>query len=142
MTTIVYNHKDKQIACDSRTTAGSVIVSDKDIKMQKVNGVKFFLCGSVPDYELLIDMYFTGEPSKVVPEASALVIDNGIAYKIGTSDDGVPWKQPLDHDDSIGSGGQFALSAMDFGCSARGAVKYAATRDIYTGGRIRVYDVK
>lgn len=60
MTTLAYNHKDKQIACDSRTTSGSLIISDKHLKMQQVDGVKFFLCGSVPDYDLLIDMYFTG----------------------------------------------------------------------------------
>ena len=32
MTTIVYDHKNKQIACDSRETAGGALVTDKAIK--------------------------------------------------------------------------------------------------------------
>ena len=44
--------------------------------------------------------------------------------------------------ESFGSGSSFALSAMDFGKSAKDSVKYAMTRDIYTGGKIKVIKVK
>jgi len=43
---------------------------------------------------------------------------------------------------TMGSGSDFALSAMDFGKSAKEAVEYAMTRDIYTGGNVQVIDVK
>lgn len=35
-----------------------------------------------------------------------------------------------------GSGWKWAKAAMDFGCDARDAVKYAAKNDLLTGGRI------
>ena len=40
-----------------------------------------------------------------------------------------------------GSGRKFALSAMDFGCGAVDAIKYAAKKDIFTGGEIQVVDI-
>lgn len=42
----------------------------------------------------------------------------------------------------MGSGYQFAIAALDLGKTAKEAVNYAKTRDIYTGGRVRVFDVK
>lgn len=38
---------------------------------------------------------------------------------------------------TIGSGGDFALAAMDFGRNAKQAVKYAMDRDSGTGGKIQ-----
>ena len=56
--------------------------------------------------------------------------------------DGLLKRYALTYNDADGSGYAFAISAMDFGCDARGAVKYASTRDNYTGGRIKVINVK
>lgn len=135
MTTIAYHHERKEIAYDGRTTRGDTIMSDASEKMEERNGVKFFLTGSTCDYDLLISMYF-GEKSELVPEANALVIDGGVVYLIGCQSDGGFWKCKSYCNDAIGSGWQFALSAMDFGRSAKEAVEYAATRDCCTGGTI------
>lgn len=141
MTTIAYNHKDKQIAVDSRSTSGgSVIITDEAEKLEIVDGVMFFLCGSVCDYDLFIKMYF-GEKSDVVPECDAFSIDGGAVYRCGVSCEGLFWKQKTLNNDALGSGYKFALSAMDFGKDAKGAVEYAKTRDIYTGGEVKVYDI-
>ena len=43
---------------------------------------------------------------------------------------------------SFGSGGDAALAAMDLGHTAKEAVKFAATRDLYTGGAIQSYKLK
>lgn len=135
MTTITYHHERKEIAYDGRTTRGDTIMSDTSEKMEERNGVKFFLSGATCDYDLLISMYF-GEKSELVPEANALVIDGGVVFRIGCQTDGVFWKCKSECNDAIGSGWQFALSAMDFGRNAKEAVEYAATRDSCTGGKI------
>lgn len=140
MTTIAYNHKDREIAHDGRTTRGDWIMSDSSEKMTEVNGVKFFLCGSVCDYDLMISMYF-GAKSEVVPEANAFVIDGGKLFRIGCSSEAIFWKSPVECNDAMGSGSSWAIAAMDFGKSAVDAVKYAATRDNGTGGQIKVYQL-
>jgi ATP-dependent protease HslVU (ClpYQ) peptidase subunit len=56
-------------------------------------------------------------------------------------DDNEFWVENLYCNQGVGSGFKFAISAMDHGKSAKDAVKYAATRDIYTGGKIHVYDI-
>lgn len=113
---------------------------DASEKMLQRNGVTFFLCGATCDYDLLIGMYF-GEKSELVPEANAFAIDGGIVYRVGCTTDGNFWKAAVEYNDSIGSGSDWALAAMDFGKSAKQAVKYAATRDSCTGGKIRVVKV-
>ena len=141
MTTIAYHHERKEIAYDGRTTRGDTIMNDASEKMVERDGVKFFLCGATCDYELLISMYF-GTSADLVPEANALVIDGGVVYRIGCQTDGGFWRCKTDCNDAIGSGWQFALSAMDFGRSAKEAVEYAATRDSCTGGKISTLRVE
>jgi hypothetical protein len=33
------------------------------------------------------------------------------------------------------------LAALDFGKTAKEAVEYAMTRDVYSGGKVHVYDI-
>lgn len=140
MTTLAYNHKDRQIACDSRSTRQSTIISDQAKKFEIVDGVMFFLCGSVCDYDIFIKMYF-GEKSTEIPECNSFTVDNGVIYRCGVTEEGLFWKQKLTNDDALGSGWQFALSAFDFGCNAKESVEYAKTRDSGTGGKVYLYDV-
>lgn len=140
MTTIAYNHKDKEIAVDSRFTRGDRISTDKGVKVAKRGGVTFVLAGFTEGYGSLIDMWFDGEPRKDI-ECSAFVVDCSLVYEFGINHDGLISKEPLNENLSKGSGEDWALAAMDFGCSARDAVKYAMTRDVYTGGKIRVIKV-
>jgi ATP-dependent protease HslVU (ClpYQ) peptidase subunit len=140
MTTIAYHMNSKEIAYDGRTTRGDTIINDASEKMIDRDGVKFFLCGATSDCEMLVDMYFGGKV-ELVPEANAFVVDGGAVYRIGCTVDGVFWKAESECNDAMGSGWQFALSAMDFGEGAKDAVMYAATRDSCTGGKIRVVKV-
>jgi hypothetical protein len=57
-------------------------------------------------------------------------------------DDGYFCKTLLTHNDCKGSGEYFALSALDHEKSAREAVEYSMTRDMFTGGEIHVYDIE
>lgn len=141
MTTIAYKHETKTIAWDSRSTSDSVIMCDTDEKMCEVDGVKFWLCGSIADEDLLIGMYF-GEKSEVIPEANALAYDGGHVYMVGVNEDAIMWKQRMTYSTALGSGSKFALSAMRLGLDAKEAVEHAKTLDCYTGGEVNVMRLK
>lgn len=136
MTTIAY--KDGVIAYDGRQTRNDRIVSDNAAKCQVVDGVSFFLSGTVCDEKALIAAYF-GTASPVPVECSGYAVDGGKLMMIGHDDTTGIWKQDLDpaNPDAMGSGAQYALAAMDMGASAQDAVRAAMKRDIYTGGTIR-----
>ncbi|MAB96941.1 MAG: proteasome subunit beta [Pseudomonadaceae bacterium] len=140
MTTIAY--KDGIIACDGRQVRGERIVSDDSLKFKLVDGVSFFLSGAVCDEKALIAAYF-GTASPVPVECSGYAVDGGKLMMIGHDDKTGIWKQELDleNPDAIGSGGAFAIAAMDMGASAEESVRAAMKRDIYTGGTVRTYEV-
>lgn len=141
MTTIAY--KDGVIAYDGRQTRNNRIVSDTAQKCTVVDGVSFFLSGTVCDEKALIAAYF-GTPSSVPVECSGYVVDSGKLMLIGHDDDTGIWRQDLDksNPDAIGSGAPYALAAMDMGASAAEAVRAAMKRDIYSGGKIRTLTIK
>jgi len=141
MTTIAYSHKLKQIAVDSRATAGTLIADDKCNKVFKRDGLVFIACGSVADLELLTDSYPFGYEGMSDLSASAFVVDDGKVYQCDIQS-GKYNVTPIDFDMALGSGCDFALSAMDFGKTPKEAVKYAMTRDCATGGKIQVVKVK
>lgn len=141
MTTIAYNHKDKEIAVDSRFTRGDIISTDKGNKVIKKSGVTFVCAGLSAQYDLLVGMWFSSEPVKDIG-CHAFVIDRGVVYDYGLDNNGEISKEKLDENLGKGSGQDWALAAMDFGCSAKDAVKYAMTRDVYSGGKVKVIKVK
>lgn len=139
MTTICYNHKDKEIAADGRVTRGSLICTDTKNKIVKRNdGLIFAYAGSSSDIEDCINRY-PDRPSKEV-NCYGFMVKDGVAHWVSYSD-GVVLTSVLDHNESCGSGQDHALTAMDMGLSAKDALKMAMKRDSSTGGRIRVFKV-
>ena len=141
MTTIAYNHADKQIAWDSRSTNNGTIVSDKHQMMMIVKGVRFWFTGVVTDQREFIDMYFGKSCGEFAPECYAYVYDNELFY-CGVTDKGELWREPIDCNHASGSGGVFAMSAMVMGMSAKDAVSHAKKLDIYSGGLVRTFNIK
>lgn len=142
MTTIVYDHKNKVIAWDSRRTGcNGVIKSDTSEKMTEHNGVTFWMAGSLCDEELMISHYF-GNKEELIPEANCFAFDDGKLYRCGVSNEAVFWKEPLTNNDAFGSGSEWAMAALDFNCDARQAVEYAKTKDCYTGGEVKTFKVE
>ena len=133
MTTIAYHKESNTVAWDSRSTSGGIIISDEAQKRYEINGVYFWMCGAICDYQLFFDAYF-GKEINLVPECDAIVYDNGEFYLAGVSNEAVPWKQPLSNNMAIGSGSQFAISAMKLGMNAKEAIEHAKTLDVYSGG--------
>ena len=144
MTTIVYDHKARQIAVDSRTTSGGLINSECFIKWIQDGDDFWFISGPNADRERLIQHIKAVDPDKPKwdIECTAFLVSAGAVYQCFVTSDGDPCKSRLTYSEAIGSGAAFALAALDHGNSARYAVAYASTRDTGTGGKIRVFDIK
>ena len=131
------------MAYDSLGSAVGTITDWNVNKRHVVKGVVFFMAGALSDIPRLIAAWFGEDVGKKV-ECSALVIDaDKRLWECAVCDEGGFWKQQIypGNPRAIGSGWQFALTAMDMGADARTAVKMAMKRDMGTGGRIRVHRV-
>ncbi len=142
MTTIVYDHKARQIAVDSRTTADGVLISDKAKKYRHDGDLIWFLCGDSCDHEKLIAAS-KGDFNESCDElgSNAFFVKDGKVFICGFTE-GKFWSHEIECSRAIGSGYQFGLAAIDHGKTAKESVQYAATRDIYTGGDVHVFDVE
>jgi 20S proteasome alpha/beta subunit len=142
MTTMVYSHKEKVIAVDGRCTKGLDIMTDNFNKvMTNCDGLKFVVAGKVSDLEALVESYPFGYEGMKDLEAVAMVVDNGMVFECSVHD-GSYNITPLDYDTANGSGSPYAIAALDFGKTAKEAIKYAMTRDAGTGGKIQIIKVK
>lgn len=141
MTTIVYDHTNKQIACDSRETAGGCLVTDSSKKYYWRGDVIWFMCGTKGDADIFIDNFEHNKEAPANVGCSGVFIEDGEAYKAFINDDGVYKKDHLPSNEGFGSGGWPALAAVDLGKSAKEAVEFAMIRDIYSGGKVNVYDI-
>lgn len=68
--------------------------------------------------------------------------DKFYEYHLSVEDDMPPinvYMVELTYSYAVGSGSPYATAAMDFGCSAVGAIEYAMKRDSSTGGTIRTW---
>ena len=139
MTTIAY--KDGVIAYDSRSTRGDFISTDSANKMNVRDGVRFFMAGCACYEDEFASAWFSGADVCEQNDVSALVYDGEHVWMAG-ADNGEFFRQRIDYDTAIGSGTPYAVTAMDFGASAKEAVKAASKRDSATGGRIRTFKVK
>jgi len=147
MTTIVYDHKNKQIACDSRTTIGGTIIDDESIKYKTVDDKLWFLSGSPGDADTFITHYkpLTETNAHLNIDAIFLIIQGdcvGGVYRAIKNEQDVYKECILDHNFTAGSGDMWALAALDHGKTAKEAVEYAMSRDIYSGGKVHVYDIE
>ena len=143
MTTIIYDHKNKQIACDSRIAKSSGVYSDEFIKMIDTKSRMFVMSGATCDIDYFIKNFERHKKINIdiQLDCSGIMIEKGVAYSVFTHD-GVFNMDSLICNESEGSGGKFALAALDFGNTAKQAVEYAATKDCYTGGKVHVYDIE
>ena len=141
ITTIVYDHKNNQIACDSQLTSKCIAVNANAEKFIKNDIGMWFFTGKDSDSVDLSKLRHN-DKVEVSPDCSAILsTDNGV-YLVCMSDGGYCEYSPLNYSMTIGSGMDLALAALDFGETASKAVEYAATRCIYTGGKVHVYDTE
>ena len=147
MTTIVYDHKNKQIACDSRSTIGGTIIDSQAVKYKKAGDKLWFMSGRSGDVDTFINHYKPLHPANENMDVSGVFVIvegdcvGGVYMAIKDRDDTYA-ECIVDHNYAQGSGDQWALSALDFGCTAKEAVEYAITKDCYSGGKVHVYDIE
>ncbi len=143
MTTIVYDHKAKMIAVDSRTTRGAVILSDESIKWRYNGADLIFFSGTIADFDAFIASYGkAGNKPESVVDVDAFLVRNGVVYECSFCKNTGYWELPLKYNSAIGSGANFALAALDFDCGVLDAVEYAKKKDIYTGGKVHVLNLE
>jgi len=143
MTTIAYSHKARQIAVDGRSTQGDHISNNAAQKWLHIGDDVWFFTGSVADREIFLKYQsgeLTGKPAYEV-DCSAFLVSSGECFEAGVTPSGQAWRFRLSHDHTAGSGKYYAIAAMDHGKSPDDAVIYASTRDIYTGGKVSVFDL-
>lgn len=142
VTTIVYEHKSKLIACDGRLIRGMDIRSESFEKWRETeHGIAFF-AGTVADVNSFIS-HMGSDFSKfpVKTNTTCILVRDGKAYECCFDDEDGYFEVELQFNAAIGSGGIFALSALDFGCDIDESVKYASKRDAGTGGKVSVYSI-
>lgn len=140
MTTIVYDHKNKIIACDSRESANGFLCKDTAEKFYYKGDSIWFICGAKGDAKLFVDDFEHNKKSLDNLSCCGFYVDRGVAH-IASIEDGFYKSSIMDYTDGVGSGGWLALSAVDLGKTAKEAVEYAMTRDLFSGGKVHVYDI-
>jgi ATP-dependent protease HslVU (ClpYQ) peptidase subunit len=144
MTTVVWD--GKILAADGRITGGSTIVEDDSQKIHKIKGMfrgehmlAYGYAGCASDGVLIREWLEDGAIEDDYPEdleTHLIMITNKNAYE--TFDGALGKLMCMNIKKSaMGSGGDFALSAMLLGMNAVDAVKHACKLDIYSGGKIR-----
>lgn len=153
MTTIALHFRKGvgTVAADGRETdSEGHICTDLATKILHTEiGDVMACCGDVDVIETVVNYW--GHPDFVKEMTERLRTDKGMScfyydkqlgtwnlYGIGITEMGeaYEYQQEITYNYAIGNGAQYAISAMDFGCDAVGAIEHAATRDTATGGRI------
>lgn len=141
MTTIIYDHKNKQVACDSRESGGGVLFSDDSVKYVVSGSDVWFICGSKSDKDIFINTFAHNACVPENLECGGLLARDGKCYK-ACNEGGVYKLDELVCNESLGSGGWLAMAAVDLEKTAKEAVEYAMTRDLFSGGKVHVYDIE
>lgn len=149
MTTIAYD--GRYIAADGRCTLSDVIIDDNTHKFytNQVTGDIFALCGDMTLVQKFADDFTPRKDIDFDINCSGIKITkDGLLYvvnyeKVKHEDKWRYWEMLIPSSltkYAAGSGREYALSSLDLGCSAEQAIESASKRDIYTGGKITVYD--
>ena len=137
MTTIVYDHNRGEVAIDSRLTMNSTIITDSADKTISGDNYVYFFTGDLPDFELLSTLEHN-QKVDVIPCCSAILIKGKKVYSVIVNSEGFCAFCELKFNYAMGTGEDFALAALDYGATAKEAIEYASTKDIYTGGKVVV----
>ncbi len=140
MTTMAYHHQDKQVAVESRLVNHGLVKCDSYDKTIKNELGLWVCCGTASDIKDLCKLKHNDEVNPI-PDCSAFLISEGKCYDVVVNRDGLCEYFEIAFNEAKGSGSELALAAMDHGKSAKESVEYAITRDIYSGGKVRVFNV-
>ena len=142
MTTVVWSKG--VLAADGRCTAGNRISSETKQKIYPVESgvvrgspvICFALAGAADMFDRVGEWITEGCP--VTDDFkdtgfSTIIVTKDEAYYY-TSESNDLYELGDDESETIGSGGEFAVSALAFGKNAIEAVRHAGSIDLFTGG--------
>ncbi|KJY92682.1 hypothetical protein CWB89_21020 [Pseudoalteromonas piscicida] len=140
MTTIVYNAKTAEIACDSRTTTDKIIVTDNAQKWFDYHGWRVFCTGQTCDiynlqHNFLNNQFDTIESLEFIKYHPK----KGVWY--GCVKRGSCKSEPLAQSYAIGSGQQAAMFGLLNGYNTVEIVEQVKRVDFRTGGDIHCFKV-
>ena len=144
MTTIAYD--GTTLASDSRSSMGTMIYEEDAQKIYTKVG-PFAVLAIAGDYQAALDtMDLIGDFTKLEHIRNIPSEEIGDVSLIGFTYDGKLWSYAgdkscelrADRPFATGSGGEYALAAMDLGKTAEEAVLYASTRDMFTNSITQV----
>lgn len=149
MTTAAYD--GNTIAADGRVTSSSIILTDKHLKIREYGDVVVVTAGDYSSAKKWEDKKFgpaqfddedddtRDNSTKSSGDFIALVVEKetGIPYLSYGGEELLEVEFPV----AIGSGAEYAKSAMHFGKTAVEAVKFAMKFDAATGGKITKVDL-
>ncbi|MDK2597931.1 hypothetical protein [Pseudoalteromonas obscura] len=143
LTTIAYSKDHAQIACDSQTTDGSVIVSNTTKKWFNTRcGSRVFSSGGTLDIYAFEQHYKKGA---VLPATMSLVkyirITPGRVF-YGEVKGGVLKEEALTTSHAIGSGDKYAIAGFKLGIDAQAAVQLSSELDPQTNDNINTFCTK
>lgn len=140
MTTIAWD--GETLAVDSQMSTGGIICRPIK-KIVKIKDSWLAYAGDLSDFEAFKEWFRDGSKLEEKPSIS----EDGFSGIVLNSKGLWEYEYKLFpikviDKESWGSGSTLALAVMDHGATAREAVKYAATRDVWTGGKIQTVKIK
>jgi len=140
MTTIVWD--GKTLAADSQVSSECARVG-KTPKLRQLAENLFVAAAGYQSDTLMFEVWAAGgfkqdaKPCIEGDEFQAIVIAPDGVFEFESA----LMPCPLLYPTAIGSGWMWAIAALDFGATAEDAVKYAATRDVFTNDEVNFVHV-
>jgi len=133
MTTIAWD--GEFLAADGQITRDISIETLTERKLRKINHCWIGYAGSSSLFEMFIEWFKAQDERPDIGKNFVAVVlsDKGLFEY-----DDALYPIKISYNAAWGSGRDFALAALDHGATAKEAIKYASSRDVYTGGRIQV----
>lgn len=146
LTTIVTD--GKQVATDTQASLGDQKLAGDFIKVVRDESTLFCFSGTFCLFDPLVRWYRAGCPEDGIPKT-----DPDYSHRLWVFDaekpepltyvnvHKCPYPVPLYAPAAMGSGCEFAIGALYAGASLKDCIRIASKLDVYTGGKIKLYDI-
>jgi len=140
MTTIAIDHDT--IAADGLAVRSNIKEGYKCQKLIKRDGVIYAMAGRLEHCMVLVD-FLSERTNEIMPdvEGNVLTVEDG-EVRVYWLKDGEIDSDLVEPPYAMGSGSDYAYSAMRLGMGAKEAVTHAASIDLHTGGKIKAIKYK
>jgi hypothetical protein len=138
----------KQVASDSQATLGDQKLAGDFVKVVRDESTLFCFSGTFCMFTPLVKWYKGGCLEDAVPKCDPeyhhrlWVFNPSLDHpEVFVNVHKAPYPIPLFTPAAMGSGADYALGALYAGATLKEAVRIASKLDVYTGGKITLYDV-